>query len=394
MFDNGNDLKQSSDKQENAKARSSNTEFKRQIIAISIIAGVLIISIIIGAIVVVSRGNMSLLPGGSGSGSQEDTGFLGLKNPGKLTDIEPTTKEDLQEEFQSRPSITENDMANIERRIEGYLNEGSFAELDSYLKEQESYYKGPSGEEAESMEDPTSKFPMMRSDTQIAINMINKSINDPAPQFQVFSSPDILAATVAWVPITMKIDAFLDWSSLVLPPPDAGWSIQMTEYEYEKPNEKLAEIAELTGTQYLDVKSYDMVITGHSVRVTVVMGPTGYWQPFSVQDIGGTLNSNSWTKSFLKNELEPRIHYRSDLDEVCFLSPPDDMPDKDAHPEWFDEDGVYIGPKSEHKPNVIDSPEDGGEEDPQPSDLPAEEETPQSDANALPVETSSLPENE
>ena len=44
------------------------------------------------AVTAVIRGNLSILPGSS---QNEDSGFLGLKSPNSLKDIEPTTKEVL-----------------------------------------------------------------------------------------------------------------------------------------------------------------------------------------------------------------------------------------------------------------------------------------------------------
>lgn len=277
------------------------------------VAVLLIVGIIAGAVTAAMRGDLSILPDSS---QDEGSGFLGLKNPGSLKDIDPTTKEELREEFEARPPVTENDIPTFEKNITRYLNEGDFSGLDNYLREQMSTYQTPS-EEDEAIDDWSGRFPLLRSDTQIAINLVNKAIDVPAPQFQVFSDPETLAAAILWSPITMKIDAFLDWSSLILPAPAVGSSIQLSEYVYDKPQEKLAEISDSTDTQYYDVRSYNAVVTGHQVRVTVVMGPTGYWLPYSVQDIGGTLTSNNWTKAFLKNELEPNVPYHSDLDEVC-----------------------------------------------------------------------------
>lgn len=349
MFDTQNDRWQDTF-DDKSKASLADTKFKKQIAVIVVVAVLLIVVIIAGAVTAAMRGDLSILPGSS---QDEDSGFLGLKNPGSLKDIEPTTKEELREEFEARPPVTENDIPIFEKNITRYLNAGDFSGLDDYLREQMSTYQTP-GKEDEAIDDWSGRFPLLRSDTQIAINLVNKSIDVPAPQFQVFSDPETLAAATLWAPITMKIDAFLDWSSLILPAPAAGSSIQLSEYVYDKPQEKLAEISDATGVQYYDVRSYNAVVTGHQVRVTVVMGPTGYWLPYSVQDIGGTLPSNNWTKAFLKNELEPNIPYRSDLDEVCYLSPPDGVPSREENPDWYNEEGIYIGPNSEYQPPIIE----------------------------------------
>lgn len=374
MFDTQNDRWQDTF-DDKSKASLADTKFKKQIAVIVVVAVLLIVVIIAGAVTAAMRGDLSILPGSS---QDEDSGFLGLKNPGSLKDIEPTTKEELREEFEARPPVTENDIPIFEKNITRYLNAGDFSGLDDYLREQMSTYQTP-GKEDEAIDDWSGRFPLLRSDTQIAINLVNKSIDVPAPQFQVFSDPETLAAATLWAPITMKIDAFLDWSSLILPAPAAGSSIQLSEYVYDKPQEKLAEISDATGVQYYDVRSYNAVVTGHQVRVTVVMGPTGYWLPYSVQDIGGTLPSNNWTKAFLKNELEPNIPYRSDLDEVCYLSPPDGVPSREENPDWYNEEGIYIGPNSEYQPPIIEQ-FIVEEETPTGRDMPSEETLPEETA--------------
>lgn len=356
MFDAQNDRRQEPF-EDKPKASLADAKFKKQIAVIVAVAVLLIVGIIAGAVTAAMRGDLSILPGSS---QDEDSGFLGLKNPGSLKDIDPTTKEELREEFEARPPVTENDIPTFEKNITRYLNAGDFSGLDNYLREQMSTYQTPS-EEDEAIDDWSGRFPLLRSDTQIAINLVNKAIDVPAPQFQVFSDPETLAAAILWSPITMKIDAFLDWSSLILPAPAVGASIQLSEYVYDEPQEKLAEISDSTGVQYYDVRSYNAVVTGHQVRVTVVMGPTGYWLPYSVQDIGGTLTSNNWTKAFLKNELEPNIPYHSDLDEVCYLSPPDGVPSREENPDWYNEEGIYIGPNSEYRPPIIEQTEEESE---------------------------------
>lgn len=90
----------------------------------------------------------------------------------------------------------------------------------------------------------------------------------PPHNFRYSAILETLAAAILWSPITMKIDAFLDWSSLILPAPAVGSSIQLSEYVYDKPQEKLAEISDSTDTQYYDVRSYNAVVTGQQVRVT------------------------------------------------------------------------------------------------------------------------------
>ena len=74
------------------KASLADAKFKKQISIVVVVAVLLIIGIIVVAVTAVMRGNLSILPGSS---QKEDSGFLGLKSPTSLKDIEPTTKEVL-----------------------------------------------------------------------------------------------------------------------------------------------------------------------------------------------------------------------------------------------------------------------------------------------------------
>lgn len=344
MFDTESEKKQIPTKDATAKAVTTKAEFRRNIIIIAAISGVLVVALSILLILFAYREGFS--SANDSMASEPDTGVLGLQNPNKLTDIETTTAEDMQEEYESRPPVTENDVANFERTITDYLSRGDFESLDSYLRDQSEIYKGPEGAEAEYVEDWGTKFPMLRSDTQNAINLVNKAVEPSASRYTIFGSPDILAAAIVWSPITMKIDAFLDYSALILPPPTKGDNTDMVEYDYgDRAAEKMAEIAEATGETLTGIAAYDMTVSGYRIRVVLVAGSTGYWRPWSVLDLSGTLPHENWTKTFLKNTIEPHISYLTTLDDVCYLSPSDVQVDKEAHLEWFDKDGVYIGPE-------------------------------------------------
>lgn len=347
MFDVDNEQKNVELHEEEPKAGSENAKFMRRIIVLCVVVGVLVAGLGIAAVYLTFRGDgvaEVIDDGGITSSEEDDGGFLGLQNPGKLTDIDPTTPEDMQEEFNSRPETTPSDSANFERAISNYLTLGDFEGLGSYIREQMDTYGGPSEEYAQSEVDWSGKFPLLGNDVQTALYLIGKQVESPSAYFKNFSDPEILAATIAWAPMSSKLDAFLDYSALILPPPDKGDNIHLEEYDYgTRVNEVLAEISKNTGTQYLDVKSYNMEVCGHPIRVTVVMNSMGYYEPWSVQDCGGGLDPSVWNKRSIQ-ATEARIYYRNDIDGVYFLSPPDELPSKEEHPDWFDEDGIYIGP--------------------------------------------------
>lgn len=380
MFDNQNEQKSVVLHEEKPTPGAEDSKFFRRIVMLGIVVGILVVALVIGGVILSMRESRVAEvydDGGIPSSSENDGGFLGLQNPGKLTDIEPTTDEDMLEEFNARVKVTPDDVANFERAITNYLTLGDFESLDSYLREQEQTYGGPADEYAQFLEDWSTKFPRLRADTQSAIAVIGKMVDSPSAYFKIFNDPEILAATIAWAPISSKLDAFLDYSALILPPASEGDNIQLTEYEYADSRlvEKINEISEMSSGQYMDVKSYDMEIHGHPVRVTVVRGTTGYWEPWSVQDLGGGLNPTFWNKRSI-SDSEAGLYYRLDINGLYFLSPPDELPDKAEHPDWFDQDGVYIGPVGGAKTQELAITEAPQEDAPSGEETPAETSAP------------------
>ena len=143
MFDTKNEQRRVHVDSAPPKAGSTDAKLKRQFIAIAVIAGVLSAALILLAILSFFRGNGTaevIDDGGIGTEEQDD-GFFGLRNPGHLADLDPTTAEDLQDEFEARPPVTEADEDSFGRSIAGYLSRGDFAGLDGYLREQEATYR-------------------------------------------------------------------------------------------------------------------------------------------------------------------------------------------------------------------------------------------------------------
>ena len=98
-----------------------------------------------------------------------------------------------------------------------FLSKGDFTGLDAFLAEQMALYKNLEDDEGQGMEDWRDRFDLLRSDVAKAINI--RKDGNPGKTFTEFTEPKILAAAVAWSPVSVKSDAFVDWSSLILPKP-------------------------------------------------------------------------------------------------------------------------------------------------------------------------------
>lgn len=384
MFDTDNEQKRVELHEEKPKAGTEEAKFKRTIIGLCVGVGVLVVALILAAALFYMRqDHMEIIDDGGIHSSSEDDGRGLFGNPGKLTDVDPITPEQLEEEYANRPNTTPSDGANFERTMTNFLTVGDFEGLAAYLTEQGNIYGTPADEYAESMDDYGALIPMWRSDVQAAMNIVGKKVDDYGAYFQNFSNPEILAATVAYAPLSTKVNAFKDYSALILPSADKGENINLAEYEYgKKSSEMLSKICDMSGEIYMNVKSYDMEIKGHPVRVTVVMNAMGYYDPWAVQDLGGGLNPEIWNKTNL-NDSGADINYRFSIDDVYFLSPPSELPSKEEHPDWFDEFGVYIGPiggeNAAVEPPTAETPTvetPTGEETAAATDVPAETQAP------------------
>lgn len=384
MFDTDNEQKRVELHEEKPKAGTEEAKFKRTIIGLCVGVGVLVVALILAAALFYMRqDHMEIIDDGGIHSSSEDDGRGLFGNPGKLTDVDPITPEQLEEEYANRPNTTPSDGANFERTMTNFLTVGDFEGLAAYLTEQGNIYGTPADEYAESMDDYGALIPMWRSDVQAAMNIVGKKVDDYGAYFQNFSNPEILAATVAYAPLSTKVNAFKDYSALILPAADKDENINLAEYEYgKKSSEMLSKICDMSGEIYMNVKSYDMEIKGHPVRVTVVMNAMGYYDPWAVQDLGGRLNPEIWNKTNL-NDSGADINYRFSIDDVYFLSPPSELPSKEEHPDWFDEFGVYIGPiggeNAAVEPPTAETPTvetPTGEETAAATDVPAETQAP------------------
>ena len=285
-----------------------------------------------------------------GSQKVDNTGgkFGGLQNPDKLTDPPPVLSQDIEDEYQSRPSMDSATPEMLEVTSLKFLSKGDFTGLDAFLAEQMALYKNLEDDEGQGMEDWRDRFDLLRSDVAKAINI--RKDGNPGKTFTEFTEPKILAAAVAWSPVSVKSDAFVDWSSLILPKPVSD-DIRLRVANLKSPNEMLAQINEMSSTRYYDLAAYDMTISGYDVRLIIVGDQFGYYRPWTLQDLDNQLNREIWTKSAIlevKNALDPW----TSLDSVLCLPQRSDESIAETktmrteHPDWFDKDGLYIGPSN------------------------------------------------
>lgn len=269
--------------------------------AILVVFVVLIISII---------ASITLVPKNPGGGSQD----VGLKNPNRLTDPEPVTAEEIDKEYGQRPEIEPEAPAEWEATVTKFLSRGAYTSLDSYLQEEMQKYKNLSGDEGQGMDDWREQFDMLRGDIAKAANIT--SDQNPERTLTQFCSPEVLAAAVIWAPVSAKLDAFEDSSSIILPSPENG-DINLHAVDPSETSSMLQEINFIVPNRYMDLAAYDAVVFGHNVRIILVTDQTGYYRPWSITALDNDINTEVWSKSALikiRNNLDPY----SDLDSVLY----------------------------------------------------------------------------
>lgn len=322
---------------------------------LTIMAGIFCAVLIIVGIIAISLmfGNQN------SSGSSHKSGALGgLLNGELMTDPDAVTKEDLEAAYQSREEMTLATQEMVDTSTLQYLSRGDFEGLDRFLAEQEKMFKNAQGDEAQAIEDWQAKFSMLRSDLAATINLTAENAQQ---SFSSFMNPAILAAAIAYSPISVKTEAFLDWSAIMLPavPAASSTQVNLTLAELEGPYAQLEAINKNTAAKYISIVAYDMTLFGYRCRMIALCDEYGYYRPYTLQNIDGHL-VDPMTKTKVReieNALDP--HYK--LDDVISVTPFDQETFdalKEAHPEWFDADGKYVGAPNMATPTESIPPEE------------------------------------
>ncbi len=276
------------------------------------------------------------------SGNSKPSENVGLKNPELMGAPDAITSKDLEEEYQSREQITLEMQETIDETVLRLASYGNFSELDSFLAKKQATFKNAEGDENQAVEDWRGKFELLRADIATTVNM--SEANAPI-SWVSYTTPAILAAAIAYSPISLKADAFIDWSSVMFPavsPADAS-GVNLQAAEIENPSEMLADINKNSEEQFYGLSAYDMTLFGYRCRLYAVADIYGYYRPYSLVGIDGHLIDppTRQTVQEIKRALTPHMT----LDDVISVTP-FNQEEHDAlvaqHPEWFDENGAYI----------------------------------------------------
>ena len=291
----------------------------------------------------------------------------GLKNPEQLDAPNAVTSKDMENEYQNRDEITLEMQDTIDQTVFRLASYGEFAKLDQYLAQQQQAYKNAEGDAGQAVEDWRGKFEMLRGDISTAKNL-NEANSTIA--WKSFTNPVILAAAVAYSPISLKKDAFVDWSSVLFPAvsADDASAVNLVAVDLEDSSEFLEEINK-NGGDFYGLSAFDMTLFGYRCRLYAVADIYGYYQPYSLVGVDRHLIDPP-TKSTVR-EMERALMPGTSIDAVLSVTPFN--PEEYAamvreYPEWFDENGFYIG-----KPTIIEPAQTEAPEAAPKGEAPAEE---------------------
>ena len=300
-----------------AKKKTTSTDFNRKLMFGGLAILIVAVCIIVGVVASITLG-----------GRNNDEPDVGLKNPNSINDPTPVTSGDLEQEYQSRPTLDPETPDVWETTITKYLSRGDFSGLDSYLQEEMAKYKNIEGDDGQASEDWREKFDMLRADVARAANLTK----DEQPEITLtqYADPEILAATLAWAPVSAKIDAFADYSSLILPNQAEG-DIMLRAVDPNKTSKLLQEVNEISPVRYTDLAAYDATLFGYDIRIVVVANQLGYYRPWNVTAINDDINQEVWTKSALQS-IRISLDPYSDLDSTLPDLPPKGAQGNGARP--------------------------------------------------------------
>lgn len=289
------------------KKKTTSAGFNRKLMFGSLAILVVAVCLIVGVVASITLG-----------GRNNDEPDVGLKNPNSINDPTPVTADDLEQEYQNRPTLVPGTPDVWEATITKYLSRGDFSGLDSYLQEEMVKYKNIEGDDGQASEDWREKFDMLRADVARAANLTK----DEQPEITLtqYADPEILAATLAWAPVSVKMDAFADYSSLILPN-QADGDIMLRAVDPSEASKLLQEVNEISPVRYTDLAAYDVALFGYDIRIVVVANQLGYYRPWNVTALNDDINQEVWSKSALQ-QIRISLDPYSDLDSTLPDLPP------------------------------------------------------------------------
>lgn len=245
-------------------------------------------SLVIAIVLLISGWFSESEPAGTGK-------MGGLMSSHLATDPAPITAEDLQDAYEMREPMSPKTQETIKSSMLQYLSRGDFSGLDRFLAAQQQTYRVAEGDDMQEMENWKIQFDVLRNDLAKTVNLTE---DNAAQAFSSFYTPEILVAALCYSPISVKLNAFVDWSSILMPAEkaDGTRSIKLTPVDIDNPSERLSQLNEMGVDRYIDLLTYHVDVLGYAFDITIVQNEHGFYIPYSMLSTDG-LMQNGWTKA-------------------------------------------------------------------------------------------------
>ena len=187
-----------------------------------------------------------------------------------------STLQEREEEYESREEMPATTMESLPDMIRDHLSSGQFQELDARLKDLAETYK----DNADQSDDESIVTDGYRADITYYLSMLSGEALD----YWAFQNPDVLAAAVAYAPVSVKYKAFISRGSALMSPANGNINLRESDLSAEEQAGILEDINRLRTEQgrFLSIKAYDMSMFGYTCRFIAVRDASYYYQPYSV----------------------------------------------------------------------------------------------------------------
>lgn len=224
----------------------------------------------------------------SETAADPETADVGLFKDASLEEEpEIITQEDLQEAYESRPELPAAIQETLHVNIARYLSAGEFSELDDYLRSLQENYKDNSDQN----EDEMVVIDKYRAD----LTSYLLSVKDGTPRTDwAFNNPDALAAAIAYAPMSVKYQTFINRDSALMAAARKDIGLQQADLTNTESKERLDKInrSRTEENEFPQIAVYTMTILGYDCEFTAVYdNNTWRWHPYSLVATNDPTNS-------------------------------------------------------------------------------------------------------
>lgn len=241
--------------------------------------------------------------------SQSDEAGVGLRKANQ-TRANVKTAEEIAAAYAAREELPEVIASALDATILSGLSAGDFERLDKKLREYQETYK----ENADDADSEMGIIDDYRADLAYYSNITSGKPVSP----WLFRQSDVLAAAIAYAPISSKYDAFIDQRSALTVPARGAIALSRSGKTNGELQDMLDSInrSRTRSGAFRMIAVYDLKINGRECEFIAVSDDTTLmWQPYSL-----TFNDGDNSPSVMTARQILRQNSNTDLDAV-FVAP-------------------------------------------------------------------------